>query len=147
MGYMLPLKFVRVSPDMSVCATRIVAIMSTHALQCRKLITEEKKAGTLLNAAGRDKVRSAIIFDNGSVVASPYSIGSILNNISKAGMRSSTSKKIRLSSGLKLYDVLPDEIFDEEIEETPEMQASDNEPECMDEEEPGLVWDGDGDEE
>lgn len=126
---MLPLKFIRVSEQMSICATRIVAIMSTHAYQARRLIREEKAADTLLNAAGRDKVRSAIILDNGAVVASPFSIGQLLNNISKADAKKTNAKKIRLDAGVKMYDVIPDEIYNGEIEDYPEIGTIDSEPE------------------
>ena len=131
---MLPLKFIRVSDQMSICATRIVAIMSTQAYQARRLIKDEKRADTLLNAAGRDAVRSAIILDNGAVVASPLSIGQLLNNISKADAKSSKGKTIRLSHGLKLYDVIPDEIYNGDVEDEPEIDAELFEEETEDEE-------------
>ena len=158
MGYMLPLKFIRVSDQMSICATRIVAIMSTHAYQARRLIKEEKQADTLLNAAGRDKVRSAIILDNGAVVASPFSISRILSNIQRADGKNSQAKRITLSHGLKLYDVIPDEVDKAEQEDYPEIDAIDEEQKDEDielegEEEEDLsdildiAWDGVGDEE
>lgn len=126
--------------------------MSTHALQCRKLIAEEKRAGTLLNAAGRDKAYSAIILDNGTVIASPYSIAILLNNISKAGKKSPSSKQIRLSGGLKLYDVIPDEVYNGEVEDMPEIEANRKLPDITDldeddDEEADITWDGDGDDE
>lgn len=154
MGYMLPLKFIRVSDQMSICATRIIAIMSTHAYQARRLIRDEKAADTLLNAAGRDKVKSAIILDNGAVIASPFSVGQILGNISRADSKSTNAKKIRMGSGLKLYDVIPDEIYNGEVEDYPEIGTIDTEPEPDeiemdddDEEEEDLsvldiAWDG-----
>lgn len=127
MGYMLPLKFIRVSDQMSICATRIVAIMSTKAYQARRLIKSEKQADTLLNASGKSAVRTAIILDNGAVVASPYSIQKLLTNISKADAKSSNAKTVRLSNGLKLYDVIPDEIAEGLVEETAEIEADDSE--------------------
>ena len=127
MAYMLPLKFIRVSEDMSICATRIIAIMSTHAYQARRLIREEKLADTLLNAAGRGKVKSAVILDNGAVIASPFSIGQLLNNISKADSKRSKGKTIPLSYGLKLYDVIPDEVYNEELEDYPEIEGIEGE--------------------
>lgn len=124
---MLPLKFIRVSDQMSICATRIVAIISTHAYQARRLIKEEKRAGTLLNASGRGAVRSAIIMDNGAVIASPLTVGQLLGNIQRADSKSSNGKTIRMSKLLKLYDVIPDEIYNGEAEDYPELEAIDNE--------------------
>lgn len=128
MGYMLPLKFIRVSDQMSICATRIVAIMSTHAYQARRLIRDEKQSETLLNAAGRGKVKTAIILDNGAVIASPFSIGQILRNIQNADSKHSNNKKVSMSSGLKVYDFIEDEVFNDEVEDFPEIEAIDNEP-------------------
>ena len=92
MGYLLPLNFVKVSIgrsdnrqfDVAVCATRIVAIMSTEIYQARKSIAAEKKNGTLINAAGTNKVKSAIFLDNGSVIASPLSVRRLMTLIEKA---------------------------------------------------------------
>ncbi len=150
---MLPLKFIRVSDQMSICATRIVAIMSTHAYQARRLIRDEKAADTLLNAAGRDKVKCAIILDNGAVVASPLSIGQILGNISKADSKHTNAKTVPLSHGLKLYDIVPDEIYNQEVEDYPEIGMIEDEPEMEEieidaddeEEDPSVLdiaWDG-----
>ena len=38
----------------------------------------EKRAGTLINATGRDKTQSVIFLDNGSVIASPYTLTALL---------------------------------------------------------------------
>ena len=92
MGYLMPLNFVKVSIgrsdnrqfDVAVCATRIVAIMSTEIYQARKTIAAEKKNGTLINAAGTNKVKSAVFLDNGSVIASPLSVKRIMSLIEKA---------------------------------------------------------------
>ena len=58
--------------------------MSTDAYQARRTVTEEKKAGTLLNAAGRSPVKSVLFLDNGAVVASPLSVNRLLTAIEKA---------------------------------------------------------------
>ena len=114
MGYMLPLKFIKVSQklndngqfDVAICATRIVAIMSTETLQGRRTIKEEKRAGTLINAAGRQAARSVIFLDNGSVVASPLSVQRIMTAIEKANYKDSKgTNPVRL----KVYDVVDDE--------------------------------------
>ena len=79
MGYTIPLRFIRISTkrsdnrqfDVSICATRIVAIMSTEIYQARKVISDERKNGTLINGCGLAKAKSAIFLDNGTVVSSP----------------------------------------------------------------------------
>lgn len=90
MAYMLPLRFIKVadrtskgSVDVGICATRIVAIMSTDNYYARKTIKKERDAGTLINAAGREKAKCAIWLDNGSVIASPLSVQCILTKINK----------------------------------------------------------------
>lgn len=101
MGYMLPLRFIKVSQkndgngqcDVAICATRIVAIMSTDAYQARRTIKDEKKAGTLINAAGKNAVKSAIFLDNGSVVASPLTVTRLMTAIEKSNFRKSRPKR------------------------------------------------------
>lgn len=53
----------------------------------------EKRAGTLINATGRDKTQSVIFLDNGSVIASPYSVTSLLGSIEKAVAREPGSRR------------------------------------------------------
>lgn len=109
MGYWIPLNFVKVSSgrsdnrqaDVAICATRIVAIMSTDIHQARKTIASEKKNGTLLNAAGTNKVKAAVFLDNGTVVASPLSVRRLMTLIKKAN-ESPTGKE---SQEVKAFDV------------------------------------------
>lgn len=118
MGYSLPLSFVKVSKkrtdnrqfDTAICTTRIVAIMSTEIYQARKTIATEKKAGTLINAAGVTKAKSAIFLDNGSVVSSPLSVNSLLNAIEKANEKASPNR----TKGMKVYEISHEEEPEEE---------------------------------
>ena len=95
MGYMLPLRFIKVSNkrtdikqfDVAICATRIVAMMSTDIYQARRTVTAEKKAGSLINACGTAATKTAIFLDNGAVVASPLSIPVLLNSIERANSK------------------------------------------------------------
>lgn len=107
MGYMLPLRFIEVSskPAVSICATRIVAMMSTDIYQARRTIHNEKKAGTLINACGVNAAKTAIFLDNGSVIASPKTIPVLMNAIEKSNMKGNAKKTARL----KVYDVYDDE--------------------------------------
>lgn len=103
MGYMLPLRFIKVStePTVSICATRIVTMMSTKIYQARRTIHDEKQAGSLINACGKNAAKTAIILDNGVVVASPLSISVIMNSIEKSNAKANAKQTARL----KVYDV------------------------------------------
>ena len=119
MGYMLPLNFVKVSVgrsdnrqfDVAVCATRIVAIMSTEIYQARKTIAAEKKNGTLINAAGTNKAKSVVFLDNGSVIASPLTVRRLMTLIKKANEWSGGKD----SQEVKAYDL--DSEFEEDSDD------------------------------
>ena len=121
--YQLPLRFIKVSDDVSICATRIVAIMSTNAYQARRTIKDEKQAGTLINAAGRAKVNSAIFLDNGSVIASPLTVTRLLSAIEKANYKKVNPAKFRTPERMRVYDIDDEEPDPELDEEVPEMTA------------------------
>ena len=122
MGYTLPLRFIKVSQnrsdnrqfDVSICATRIVAMMSTDIYQARKTISDERKNGTLINAAGLAKAKTAIFLDNGSVVSSPLSVGRLMSAIEKSNERGISRKEKRMSV-YEVYDEEPEE--DEQIDD------------------------------
>lgn len=124
MGYMLPLRFIKVSSkrndgkqfDVAICATRVVAVMSTEIYQARRTITAEKKAGTLINACGTVAAKSIIILDNGSVVASPLSVSVILNAVEKSNTKARANRTKRMT----VYDVY-DEDPKKEDDEYDEM--------------------------
>lgn len=118
MGYMLPLRFIRVSqkPAVSICATRIVAMMSTDIYQARRTIHDQKQSGTLINACGKGAAKTAIFLDNGSVVASPLSITVINSSIERSNMKASAKNNARL----KVYDVYdeePNKELDDDVSE------------------------------
>ena len=127
MGYTIPLRFVRVSRkhsdtkqfDVSICATRIVAIMSTEIFQARKTIADERKAGTLINGCGTAKAKSAIFLDNGTVVSSPLSVARLMSLIEKSNDKanSQVDKRMRV---MDVYDEEPVEDEDEEYEDEEE---------------------------
>lgn len=128
--YQLPLRFIKVSDDVSICATRIVAIMSTNAYQARRTIKDEKQAGTLINAAGRAKVNSAIFLDNGSVIASPLTVTRLLSAIEKSNYKQVNPRKFVAPARMRVYDVddeEPDPELDEEVAEVG-VETDENEP-------------------
>lgn len=126
MGYTLPLRFIKVSEnrsdnrqfDVSVCATRIVAMMSTDIYQARKTISDERKNGTLINAAGLSKAKTAIFLDNGSVIASPLSVKRLMSAICKANDLGST----KTSKRMKVYEV-EDQEPEEDDDHTEELAS------------------------
>jgi len=120
MGYTIPLRFIRISHkrsdnrqfDVSICATRIVAIMSTEIFQARKAISDERKNGTLINGCGLAKAKAAIFLDNGSVASSPLSVKRLMAIIDKSNEKAGA----RLDKRLKVYDVYDDEPNEEDDE-------------------------------
>ena len=127
MGYTIPLRFVRVSRkhsdtkqfDVSICATRIVAIMSTEIFQARKTIADERKAGTLINGCGTAKAKSAIFLDNGTVVSSPLSVARLMSLIEKSSDKANSQIDKRMRA-MDVYDEDPDEddsSYDDEYED------------------------------
>jgi len=131
MGYMLPLRFINVSnkPTVSICATRIVAMISTESYQARRTIHDEKKSGTLINACGIKAAKTAILLDNGSVIASPKTIPVLMNAIERSNMKASSKSIARL----KVYDVY-DEEPSEDDEEVDEVSAYEDDFEDEDDE-------------
>ena len=122
MGYYLPLKFFKVGPDCAICATRVTAIMSTKTYQAREAIKAERRAHTLINAAGRGMVKAAIFLDNGSVVASPLSVKTLMNSIERAGGKR-VNKNDRVSENVKVYEAKVADFDDlEEYEEEEDVE-------------------------
>ena len=82
--YMLPLRFVTVGPNVAICATRIVSLVSYESNQARVVLKRERKAGNVLNASGRGGIRTVIFLDNGTLIASPRSVEWLINKIQEA---------------------------------------------------------------
>ena len=126
MGYTIPLRYIRVSQrhsdnrqfDAAICATRIVAIMSTEIYQARKTIADERKNGTLINCCGTAKAKSAIFLDNGSVISSPLSVRRLMSLIEKSNTKANT----RLDKRMRVFDVY-DGKPNEEDEEVNDVTA------------------------
>lgn len=123
--YQIPLRFVKISPDVAICATRIVAIMSTASYQARETIKREKRAGTLINGAGREAVKSAVFLDNGTVMSSPYSVGKLMNAIAKANAKETDPKGVNNSQRIKVVD----QVFEFEPSESEEEDEGEEDEE------------------
>ena len=84
MAYFVPLKYALIGKGIAVCVTRIVTLLSMDAHMTQKLYKKEKLANTLINASGRDKTRSLVVMDNGSVIGTNYSVSRLLKAIENA---------------------------------------------------------------
>ena len=118
--YQLPLRFVKLSPEVAICATRIVALMDTESFQARETLKTERKNGTLINACGRRPAQTAVFLDNGTVVASPLTITRIMSAIERANAKQSNPTKANETRRLKVYDVAdedPNPELDEDVSE------------------------------
>ena len=118
--YQLPLRFVKLSPEVAICATRIVAIMDTASFQARETIKTERKNGTLINACGRKPAETAVFLDNGTVIASPLTVTRILSAIERSNAKQSNPTKANETKRLKVYEAVdedPNPDLDEEVDE------------------------------
>lgn len=137
MGYTIPLRFIRISNkrsdnrqfDVSICATRIVAMMSTEISQARKAISDERKNGTLINGCGLTKAKTAIFLDNGTVVSSPLSVRRLMVRVDRSNDRAGSRHEKRM----KVYDVYDGEPDDED-EETDDISSYVDDPDEIDSE-------------
>ena len=125
MAYMLPLRYVLLSEkrdkldqrcDFAVCATRIVGLMSMDSFQARETVKKERKAGTLINAAGREAVQSCVFLDNGSVIASPLSVKKIMKQIEKSNAKELRPNRVNVTKRLKVYEVVDEPPSPEDVE-------------------------------
>lgn len=108
--YQLPLKFVKISDQVAICATRIVALMSTKAYQARETIKSERKNGTLINGCGTRSAETVVFLDNGTVIASPYTVQTLLSAIERANNRDPYSKRTNETIRMKVYNVVDDDV-------------------------------------
>ena len=118
--YQLPLRFIKLSPEVAVCATRIVAIMDTAAFQARETIKTERKNGTLINACGKRSAETAVFLDNGTVIASPLTVNRIMSAIERSNAKQSNPTKANETKRLKVYEAVdedPNPEIDEDVDE------------------------------
>ena len=108
--------------------------MSTNAYQARRTIKDEKQAGTLINAAGRAKVNSAIFLDNGSVIASPLTVTRILSAIEKSNYKQVNPRKFVAPARMRVYEMDDEEPDPELDEDIPEVSTELDEPDEQEDE-------------
>lgn len=132
MAYMLPLRYIRVGPDVSICATKIICMMSTKCYQARQTLKAQRESRTLINACGKMKAKTAIFMDNGVVISSPLTVQRLQTAIEK-----SNAKDQNFTPGgskrLKVYDIM-DPQPDSSQSQVQQMEVIDYEEE-QDEEE------------
>ena len=97
--------------------------MSTRAYQARRLIAEQRKAGTLLNAAGHRTVESILILDNGVVIASPLTVKRLLTAIEKSNSKSVKTNVASETVRLKVYAACDENPLPFEDEDVSEMST------------------------
>lgn len=107
--YQLPLRFIKLSPEVAICATRIVAIMDTASYQARETIKTERKNGTLINACGRKSAETAVFLDNGTVIASPLTVTRILSAIEKSNAKQINASPAHQTKRLMVYQAVDEE--------------------------------------
>lgn len=115
--YQVPLRFINVSDNVVVCATRITAIMSTDLHQARETLKAERKSNTLINACGADKALSAVFLDNGAVVASSYSVNKLIRLIGKENNKESATISKAKKTKINTYELSIDNSENESEEE------------------------------
>lgn len=113
--YQIPLRYIKISKDVAICATRIIAIMSTNIYQARRTIKDEKTKGTLINGAGIQKAETAIFLDNGTVISSPYKIERLMKAIEQSNIKSIKNRDMN-EKRLKVYDVSDEEPDEDDVE-------------------------------
>ena len=78
--------------------------MAIGCLKAREIYKREKESGTLLNAAGKNKARSIIILDSGTVIASCLTVNKLMNLIEKSNSKASMEMNPSTSKRLTVYD-------------------------------------------
>ena len=94
--------------------------MDTISYQARETIKTERKNGTLINACGRKPAETAVFLDNGTVIASPLTVGRILGAIERSNAKQSNPTKANETKRLRVYEAVdenPDPDLDEDISE------------------------------
>ena len=126
--YQVPLRLIKASEDVDICATRIIALMSTKTYQARETLKEERKAGTLINACGTKAAKTAIFMDTGAIISSPIDHNRLVASIEKSNIKGETQYHTKR---LKVYDVADEEPRPDIDTMVPDMTAevSDDEEE------------------
>lgn len=88
--------------------------MSTKSHQARETIKREKQAGTLVNASGRLPTKAAVFLDNGTVIASPFSVRVLMNAIERSNSKQANPKRANETIRLRVYDAVDEQISEDD---------------------------------
>jgi len=116
MAYQIPLRYIKVSDNVAICATRIVAMMSTQTRQARETMKQEKINKNYVNGSGRLPAKTVIVLDNGTVVSSPLSIAILMQRIEKSNSKSLAPINGRTTRRMRVYDVIDEEPDENDVE-------------------------------
>lgn len=103
--YQIPLRFIRVSKNVAICATRIVMMIdaSVPGSYGLNLLRAERREGRLIDATAHEKRRTAIILDNGLVIASARTVPEMMRRIEHANTKQSTAKMRSRTKRMMVY--------------------------------------------
>ena len=104
--------------------------MSMASHQARETVKAERRSGHLINAAGRGAVKAAIFLDNGTIIASPYSVQKLINAVDKANAKTTDPHNATNTPKVRIVDAIVDHDDEAEyVEEeyTPDEQEDDEE--------------------
>lgn len=104
MAYQVPLVFLKLSDTLTICATRVVGMMSTESRQARLKLKADRDNGTLINGCGRNRAKTLIMLDNGAVASSPHTINHLCKLLEFSNGKRVVKTKPNSKSGLKLVD-------------------------------------------
>ena len=147
MAYYVPLRFINVSSDMVLCATRIVAIGSLRSTHFKKILQKEKQNGNWINGCPlRQKARSVIFLDNGTLVTSPRSAEFLARSAMDYRAMNPDMQDLKKGAQFRIYDVVsPDEencaeeFDDSSIGVWAEDDEANDEPEQIEEDEDAEI--------
>lgn len=72
MAYFIPIRMLKIGPEISIPVHRITLIGTSNSFTLKTLALEHKKKKTLINASGREVTKSIVLLDNGAVCTSSY---------------------------------------------------------------------------
>lgn len=103
--YQIPLRFIRVSKNVAVCATRIVMMIdaTVPGSYGHNLLRAERREGRLLDATAHEKRRTAIILDNGLVIASARTVPEMMRRIELSNTKQSTANMRNCPKRMAVY--------------------------------------------
>lgn len=103
--YQIPLRFIRISKNVTVCATRIVMMIDSTVVGSYgfNLLRTERREGRLIDATAHEKRRTAIILDNGLVIASARTVQELMRRVELSNTKQTTAKLRNRTKRMMVY--------------------------------------------